>query len=116
MAVVGAGKGARHAVFSAELPRSGSWQLDYHLPERPAGHTARRPGTWQLSVVDRNGDAHEVRFDASGGESGWNSLGTFDLAAGEVRVRVSDGTDGDYVVADAVRWVPVSEVASRTES
>lgn len=116
MAVVGSGEGQRHAVFTAELPRSGSWQLEYHMPQRPTGRTSRHPGTWNLTVTDANGDDRDLTFDADGSDSGWNSLGTFDVAAGEIRVRVSDGTDGDYVVADAIRWVPVADVASRTAS
>ncbi len=116
MAVVRAGEGKRRAVFTVELPRAGSWQLEYYLPQRPAsGRTSRNPGKWNLTVADGSAD-HEVRFDAEGGEAGWNTLGTFDIVAGEVRVTVSDSTDGDYVVADAIRWVPVSDVATRLAS
>jgi len=64
-------------------------------------------------VVDSSGD-REVTFDAAVGGSGWNSLGRFDLASGEVRVELSDETEGRYVYADAIRWTPVrSEVAMR---
>lgn len=116
MVVVRAGEGKRRAVFTVELPRAGSWQLEYHLPQRPAsGKTSRHPGKWNLTVAEGGAD-HEVRFDADSGEAGWNALGTFDVAAGEVRVTVSDSTDGDYVVADAIRWVPLPDVASRLAS
>jgi ABC-type transport system involved in multi-copper enzyme maturation permease subunit len=111
MAVIRAGDGERTALFAAELPDSGSWQLEYYLPQQPTGRTSRRPGTWSLLVVDGSGE-REVSFDADGGESGWNSLGTFEVQAGEVVVKISDSTDGDYVVADAIRWLPVTEVAS----
>ena len=30
--------------------------------------------------------------------------GTFEMAGGEVKLMVSNDTDGDYVVADAIRW------------
>jgi len=114
MAVVQAGKGNRHAVFTVDLPHAGSWQLEYYLPPRP-GRSNRRPGTWNLTV-ENGGEDHEVSFDADGGESGWNALGTFTVEKGEVRVKISDSTDGDYVVADAIRWVPLTDVASRTAS
>ena len=64
-------------------------------------------------MVDSSGD-RDVDFDASVGGSGWNSLGRFDLASGEVRVELSDQTEGRYVYADAIRWTPIrSEVAMR---
>jgi hypothetical protein len=105
-AVVRKGSGGRQAVFSAEIPSSGQWELEYYLPRRPGrGPTGRRKsGTWDLTVSDDSGD-HEIKFDADGGEQGWNSLGTFEIAEGEVKVAVSDKTDGDFVLADAIRWV-----------
>ena len=64
-------------------------------------------GTWHLVVEDSSGH-HDVTFDLAESELGWNSLGSFELASGEVRVVVSDKTDGRLVVADAIRWVPLS--------
>ena len=64
-------------------------------------------GTWHFVVEDDSG-AHDVSFDLANSEQGWNSLGSFELARGEVRVVVSDKTEGRLVVADAIRWVPVS--------
>ena len=115
-AKVRGGDGKRHAVFAAELPRAGEWELEFYLPRRPSSssNSRRGPGgTWKLLVVDSSGD-REVTFDAAVGGSGWNSLGRFDLASGEVRVELSDETEGRYVYADAIRWTPVrSEVAMR---
>ena len=56
--------------------------------------------------------AWSLEFDSSAAERGWNDLGTFDLSAGTVRLRVSDATDGESVIADAIRWIPVNEVES----
>jgi hypothetical protein len=104
MAVIRSGKGDRRAVFTAELPESGPWELEYYFSQ-PTSRSAGRlePGTWNLTLVDESG-SQEITFDAGGGEAGWNSLGTFEVAEGEVRLVVSNSTDGDYVVADAVRW------------
>ena len=115
-AVVRGGDGERQAVFAAELPRAGEWELEFYLPRRPASESSSRrgpSGTWNMLVVDTSGD-REVEFDASVAGSGWNSLGRFDLASGEVRVELSDRTEGRFVYADAIRWTPVrSEVAMR---
>jgi ABC-type transport system involved in multi-copper enzyme maturation permease subunit len=106
-AVIRRGSGGSEAIFVAEIPSAGQWELEYYLPRRPGrGPGGRyRPGTWDLTVTDINEDSQQVQFDADGGEPGWNSLGSFEIAGGEVRVAVSDKTDGDYVLADAIRWV-----------
>ncbi len=65
----------------------------------------RDRGTWKLILDDGTG-TQEIDFDAETHDSGWNSLGLFDIAGGTVRVIVSDETDGDYVLADAIRWTP----------
>ncbi len=69
----------------------------------------RRRGSWTLTVVDPSG-SRDVTFDADGGEAGWNSLGTFEIADGSVRVEVSNEVEGKgrYVIADAIRWSPIS--------
>ena len=53
-----------------------------------------------------------VNFDASIAVPGWNDVGKFELPAGPVTVVASDATTGDIVVADAIRWVPVSTEAA----
>ena len=100
-----AGKGAARAVFRAELPRSGSWELELHLCHKDRFRAAPKWGTWQLAVSDR-GDTTEVEFDAETAPRGWSQVGRFELAAGEVTVTLSDATEGQVVVADAIRWVP----------
>ena len=112
LALIKGGSGAQMAVFTAELPRSGAWELEYHLPA-PTGRS-RRPssrGTWKLNLVDVSGN-QAIEFDADTADSGWNSLGTFEVAAGKVQIEVTDETEGRYVIADAIRWRPLSGVAA----
>jgi hypothetical protein len=106
-AVVNKGGGRRTATFAAEIPEAGEWELQYYLPRMrgPGGRGGPDLGTWTLTVADDR-ETREVTFDADGGEPGWNSLGSFSIDAGEVRVVVSDATEGDFVLADAVRWTP----------
>jgi ABC-type transport system involved in multi-copper enzyme maturation permease subunit len=106
-AVVRAGKGGNRAIFSADIPEAGQWELEYYLLRRPGrgGGGRGSPGTWNLTIAD-DSDSREVEFKADEADAGWNSLGEFDIGEGEVRVEVSDETDGAYVVADAIRWVP----------
>ncbi len=109
MARIRKGKGDRLAVFKAEIPHAGEWELEYYLTPSGVGRRKRSRGIWKLQVVDPSG-RRDVTFDADGGEAGWNSLGTFEIADGSVRVEVSNEVEGKgrYVIADAIRWSPVA--------
>ena len=122
MAVTG---GRDYRVFFAADLAGGRWRLDYYLPERhiperwagdgerlmyaPLGSMAMRliafdkadagPGTSPTPAREWTLD-----FDADLGESGWNKIGEFDLLGGEVRLEVSNVTNGTIVIADAIRW------------
>ena len=76
----------------------------------------RPRGTWKMNVVN-DSVTEPLDFDAENGDDGWNALGTFEIAAGEVRLEISRETEGKYVLADAIRWTPVGAdpgaVASR---
>ena len=127
---IAAGSGSRRAVFTAILPQDGMWQLSYHSPfaggkmRKKGEHNARSARLAKLgggSGSERSGydltlsagqRAWTLEFDASASERGWNDLGTFDLSAGTVRLSVSDATDGESVIADAIRWIPANEVES----
>lgn len=95
------------AVLAAELDRSGPWTLEVHLPGGPDGRPSfeRNLGTWELVVEDRSG-TNPVTFDAGEGNAGWNEIGTFEVAKGEVRVRFRGKERSDLVVVDAIRWTP----------
>ena len=108
---------ASEAVFASQLERNGQWELQYYLPRKPSRRSwmDRERGTWNIIVEDESG-TQTVPFDADDGDPGWNLLGTFEIAAGEVRVRVSQETEGKFVLADAVRWVPVTTGAGAVAS
>ena len=46
----------------------------------------------------------DARVRGGAAERGWSLVETFELTGGEVSVSLSDETDGQVVVADAVRW------------
>ena len=111
-----AGDGDALAVFAAQLPAPGRWRLDYHLPDRhlPAiagfSQSARAQfgalGTFDMKLV-ADGEQMPIEFDGKAAEIGWNNLGEFEIASPQVRVMISSRTDGEMVVADAIRWLPV---------
>ncbi len=104
---VGAGSGMRRAVLPVSVPSAGLWELELHLPFLPFLAPNDR-GTWQLTIVSDAG-RENVGFDARAANLGWNLVGEFELPAGEVRVELSDETDGRMVIADAIGWSPLRQ-------
>ena len=70
---------------------------------RQYGSTNDRQGVHTLEISS-GGTVRTVDFDAAAATPGWNEIDAFDLAAGPVRVAVSDKTSGNAVAADAIRW------------
>ena len=110
VARIAAGQGTARANFDAELPEAGRWLLSYHVPDlEQVGmysyfrSTNDDQGVHGIEVY--SGDTTTtVDFDAAAATPGWNEIDALDLAAGPVRVTVSDKTSGNAVVADAIRW------------
>lgn len=97
------GNGETAAEFAAEIPEAGEWELELYLPDRQRFRFVREWGVWTV-VVDDGAGTRETELDAGVAGRGWNPIGTFELPAGEVVVRLSDDTESRIVVADAVRW------------
>lgn len=113
-----------YAKFSANLPKTGRWQLEYHLPveelapndqemrillgqDRPTDwHKLYPAGKTVIKVVI--GDREEsVQFDAQDATHGWHALGTFDVDSTQTEVWISGSSDKKTIYADAIRWVPL---------
>ena len=63
-------------------------------------------GTITLVVV-AEGDETAIVFDGAEAAVGWNKVGEYELPAATVRLEISSETDGEMVIADAIRWVPL---------
>ena len=106
-AIIRPGEGDKKALFQATLPESGAWDLEVYIPIKSM-FPGKEWGTWHLGVTDDNGDRQEVEFDSKAGNGGWNLAGRLDLPEGKVTVDLSNLTDGDLVVADAIRLTPAA--------
>lgn len=114
LVAVRAGAGSRRATFSASIPRPGSWDLELHMTAKKRFFQVRKWGVWHLEVVNDSG-RREVTFDSDAGTQGWNLVGTFELTEGETLVELSDKTNGQLVVADAIRWSPSAGKSSKEQ-
>lgn len=118
LALIGAGEGEKEAVFTTNINQTGEWDLELYIPSRQDVipniswkqdlMPGKQLGTYNLVITDGNGDQHEIKFDPKTAPPGWNPVGNIDLPKGKTTVTISNKTDGDYVVADAVRWSPAA--------
>jgi hypothetical protein len=106
-AFIKSGEGDKKAGFQASLPEDGTWDLEIYIPNKTM-FPRREWGTWHADIIDDNGDKHKVEFNSKAGTEGWNLAGKLDLPGGKVTVELSDLTDGDLVVADAIRLTPAA--------
>lgn len=116
------------ARFSAYLPHSGDWQLSYYLPfettptsafERPfrsfldLGTTGPHHYLSDLDLgkvtleIHAGSEIFSAEIDYAEAHSGWNVIGVYEFEPTNVDVYVSNVTDGEIVIADAIRWLPV---------
>ncbi len=136
--VAAQGDGTEEAVFTAKLPAAGRWRLHYHVPSDRAagvdrtygrlrwaglrqltafdtGFLLARAGTYRMRLL-AGADEFDIAFDAGKAGYGWHVLGDYDLDAGVAALAVSSRSNGgDYVVADAVWWVPRPAAHPRTK-
>ncbi|HEY9250675.1 MAG TPA: hypothetical protein VIO38_16160 [Rariglobus sp.] len=107
------GKGARSVRYAPTLPSAGLYQV-YAIWTAHANRAANIP----VDIVRADGATATVTVDQTANGGAWNLLGTYNLdpATAAVTIR-NDGTTG-YVVADALRFVPVPQdlVIDNTDS
>lgn len=65
-------------------------------------------GSLQYEVLRDGQPVAEATLDASAAAPGWNLVGGWSLDDGELTVALSNATDGELVMADAIRWVPAA--------
>lgn len=105
------GKGEKSVTFTPELPRDGRYEVRLsHC------YNVRRATNAPVMIHHADGET-TVRInqqDTPEHERLFRTLGTFRFTAGRAGwVRIStDGTDGKYVIADAVQWLP-AEIESK---
>jgi hypothetical protein len=105
-----AGKGRKSVTYTADLPRDGLYEV------RLAHCYNVRRATNTPVTIHHDGGETTVRINQQETpEHGrlFRSLGTFRFRAGRAGwVRIAnDGTEGKYVIADAVQWLPRPDAA-----
>ncbi|MBT4483480.1 MAG: hypothetical protein HOC71_07365 [Candidatus Latescibacteria bacterium] len=107
-----AGKGDNKAVWNAELPNSGNYDVYYHVAEIRSPMLGRRDRDRgrQQSIQDFHFIIHhddgdeDIELDVSSAQQGWHPLGTYYFSEGNARIELTDESKGRLVYADAVKW------------
>ena len=113
-----AANGRAHAYFDFDVPVCSKWELSYFVPAKrfpvlatfdltmifPASSLYFELGTVEMEIMygDR---VLPMKFDAAEMSLGWNVVDQLELptTGGNLRVSISDQTDGDLVIADAIK-------------
>lgn len=104
--VVKEGDGDKKAMFATEINKAGQWDLEIYLPWKPNLMPGKKWGVFNMIITDGNGDKNEIKFDSNAAAYGWNLIEGIYLPEGKTTVTISNKTDGDIVVADAIKWTP----------
>ena len=96
------GDGSQMAIWSASLPRDGTYEVFFYAEPAKRG--------WYTLTVETGGTSQEIDLELKMVRSGWNSLGKYKFRKElQARVKLSDdvreGTRNSRVYADAVKWV-----------
>ena len=100
------GEGEKKAVFKTNINKSGQWDLELFIPAKQSLFPGARWGIYHMVITDSKGDKHEITFNSQTATQGWNLVENIELSEGETTVTISNKTDGDFVMADAIRWSP----------
>ncbi|MCY3626433.1 MAG: hypothetical protein OXG88_02195 [Gammaproteobacteria bacterium] len=90
----------------AEIPTSGTWMLQYHLPSTASNLFDNKSNTIQLNINSK--EVHigkQVSLDSM--TRGWNQIGSFKLSSGRVKVEITGTSANTPIIVDAIQWSPV---------
>lgn len=111
VALVGRNKFVHTARFSAEIPESARWQLEFHVHYPYWADRFNLPTPIEFADfklrIDDGSISREVDFDPTTTVGQWKTVGEFDLPVGTVRVDVGSVESRSFVYADAIRWSPI---------
>lgn len=106
------GTGMHKVEWKAVLPANSVYEVFVWNPKFESwwfrGERYRSEQT-QTYVIKYDTEEEVASVDLDQGENGWTSLGTFYLPQGEVTVTLTDKVNGQFVVADAIRFSRVKK-------
>lgn len=99
------GSGANSAVWEFHVEEPGIYNIEVWVAANNMGRRRSRGAQEQFYVVSNGEWTENMALNWNRTESGWYNLGTFDLPRGVTTVTLSDKTERDFVVADAIKFI-----------
>ena len=103
------GSGEGYASWQRDLPQSGNYEVYAYVPNI-SFRFGRRRGNRNKEVnynyrVYHDDGMEEVEVTVSNSNEGWLYLGEYYYSEGTSKVELSDVSNNEYVIGDAVKWV-----------
>lgn len=102
------GDGNKIASWTLPLKGDGTYEVFAHIFKQsqrgPRRDGQDSDGEYSYTVY-HNGEKEEVLIDLKTADNGWNSLGSFYCSGDSVKVELSNKSNGQVVVADAIKLV-----------
>ncbi len=99
------GSGGNGAEWTFNVEEPGIYNIEIWVAAQNMGRRRRWGAQEQYYVVSNQEWTENMALNWNRTESGWYTLGTFDLPKGITTVTLSDKTERDYVIADAIKFV-----------
>jgi hypothetical protein len=106
---ISGGSGDLKASFTATLEKSGHYDIYYHVsritsPWRRHRREETDYGKHHFLIYHDDG-IEEMELDINSADDGWSYLGSYYISKGEAKIELTNQSEGQVVIADAVKWV-----------
>jgi len=104
------GDGKRHVSWKADIRESGIYDIYVYMFNKDNFWRGRRRrqgsmfGEFEYHVKHDSGE-EVVSVSADEAPEGWNYLGSWYLSSGQTEVVLTNKSDGNIIIADAIKWV-----------
>ncbi len=108
---ISGGSGDLKATFSADLEKSGHYDIYYYASKLVSPWRRHRGGGEDTDygkvhcIIYHDDGVEETELDLNSAEDGWNYLGSYYISGGEAKLEVTNQSEARFVIADAVKWV-----------
>ncbi|MCU4164903.1 hypothetical protein [Carboxylicivirga caseinilyticus] len=105
------GSGEGYVSWIGQIKAPGNYEVYVYVPNirdrfrgGPGGGQRGYERDFHYTVEHDDGE-EEVELNVTQDNNGWLSLGDYYFSEGPTTIKLSDQTNSDYVIADAVKWV-----------
>ena len=94
--------------WTADIKEPGNYDVYAYVPNIRSGFRRRGGGNYERDyhyTIQHDDGEDEVELVVTQDNNGWLYLGEYYFSEGSSSIKLSDQSKGDYILADAVKWV-----------